>query len=109
MNWIDLTDDSQLDEIKLLSNTQPQVIFKHSTRCSISRMAKSRLERETEPDGVQFHLLNLLKYRSLSNRIANEFNVEHESPQVLIIRDGVCVFDESHSAIDMEDIIEHSH
>lgn len=104
MNWIPLTDEGQLKDIVLQSNNRPQVIFKHSTRCSISSMAKNRLERSVAPDDADFFYLDLIAYRNISNKIAQEFNVYHESPQVLVIRNGECVFDESHGAIDMEDI-----
>lgn len=106
MTWNDLTEEKQLSEIKALSMTQPVLVFKHSTRCSISSMAKSRLERSISPEGVSFYHLDLIKYRSLSNRIAEVFGIPHESPQVLLIRNGACVYDESHNGISMEEIIE---
>lgn len=104
MNWISITDENAIDQIKSNSSQKPQVIFKHSTRCSISTMAKSRLDRSEIPSGIDFHYLDLLKYRSISNLIAEEFKVEHASPQVLLIKNGVCVYDESHSGIDMAEI-----
>jgi bacillithiol system protein YtxJ len=104
MNWIALTDDKQLDEVVANSNTVPQVIFKHSTRCSISSMAKNRLDKKNAPDGINFYFLDLIKYRNLSNRIAREFAVTHQSPQVLVIENGKCVYNESHSGIDFEEI-----
>ena len=106
MNWIDLTNEEELQQIKVNSNTKPQVIFKHSTRCSISSVAKNRLERSIEHDEVDFHYLDLIKYRPVSNKIAEVYNVYHESPQILVIKNGECIYDESHSAIDMEEIIE---
>ena len=106
MTWIDLTDDQQLDHLKELSKQKAQLIFKHSTRCAISSMAKSRLERTTPPDAVDFYYLDLVKHRQLSNKIAEEFAVYHESPQVLLIKNGECVYDESHNAIRMEEILE---
>ncbi len=106
MNWIELTDESQLAEIRDKSATIPQVIFKHSTRCSISAVAKSRLERSAAPEDVQFYYLDLIKYRSISNKIAESFQVFHESPQIICIKNGSCIFDESHNAISMDDIIE---
>jgi bacillithiol system protein YtxJ len=108
MNWIPLTTEQQVSEIKALSAEHPVAIFKHSTRCSISSMAKSRLERSKEPDNVSFYYLDLIRYRELSNSIAAEFGVEHESPQILLIRDGKCVYDESHTGIRMEEILEQS-
>ncbi|MEP7237538.1 MAG: bacillithiol system redox-active protein YtxJ [Ferruginibacter sp.] len=106
MNWIDLNSADQLAGIKELSKTRAQVIFKHSTRCSISSMAKSRLERDAQPETGDFYFLDLIKYRSLSNQVAEEFSVNHESPQILIIKNTECVYDESHSGIQMDEIVE---
>ena len=104
MAWQQLTNEIQLDEIKTLSAQKPQLIFKHSTRCSISSMAKNRLERSTMPDGVDFYYLDLLKYRNISDKIESLFNVPHESPHVILIKDGECKYDESHSGISMDEI-----
>lgn len=106
MNWIDLNSVNQLTAIKELSKTKAQVIFKHSTRCSISSMAKSRLERKQQPDASDFYFLDLIRFRSLSDKISEDFSVFHESPQVLIIKNTACVYDESHSGIDMDEIAE---
>ncbi len=106
MNWKEFSDESALEAIKKLSVEKPQVIFKHSTRCSISSMAKSRLERSAEPDGIDFNYLDLIAHRGISNKIANDFDVEHASPQILIIKNGECVYDESHNAINMDEIVE---
>ena len=106
MNWKILTSESDLLEITKKSAEIPQVIFKHSTRCGISSMAKSRLERSQQPPGIDFYFLDLIAHRSLSNKIATDFSVHHESPQILLIKDGECVYDESHSGISMDDILE---
>ena len=106
MNWIALTHEDQLEDIRKDSLNNPQVIFKHSTRCATSSMAKSRLERASVPAGIKFHFLDLIKYRSVSNKIEEQFMVHHESPQVLLIKSGECVYDESHSGISMEEIQE---
>lgn len=108
MNWIEITQESQLTDVKEKSKAKPQLIFKHSTRCSISSMAKSRLERGTTPDGIDFYYLDLIKYRNISQKIVDEFDVSHESPQVLLIKNGVCVYDESHSGISMDEIAQQS-
>lgn len=104
MNWITLDSESQLEEIRTVSAKEPVVIFKHSTRCAISAMVKARLEREGAPKGLNFYYLDLIRHRSISNRIAHDFAVEHESPQVLLIRNGECVYDESHNGINMEQL-----
>ena len=106
MNWIDLTSIQQLADAKELSKTRPQVIFKHSTRCSISSMAKSRLERATPAENTQFHYLDLIAHRDISALVADTFGVAHESPQILLINKGECVYDESHSGISMDEIAE---
>jgi bacillithiol system protein YtxJ len=108
MTWLKLEDDSTLEEITEKSKENPQVIFKHSTRCSISSMAKTRLERSTSPGNIDFYYLDLIAHRDVSSKVADKFNVFHESPQVLVIKDGQCVYDESHSGISMEDIITHA-
>lgn len=106
MEWIPLTDEAQLQEISSKSHTRPQVIFKHSTRCSISSVAMQRLKRGTLPQDLDFYYLDLIAYRKLSNQVADQFDVAHESPQILIIRNGACVYDESHMSITVDDIIE---
>jgi bacillithiol system protein YtxJ len=106
MNWIPLDSESQLEQIKAASADQPVVIFKHSTRCSISAVVKSRLERTAAPQDITFYYLDLLRHRHLSNRIAEDYAVTHESPQVLLIRNGECIYDESHTGISMEELLE---
>jgi bacillithiol system protein YtxJ len=106
MNWIDLNNEVQLETLKESSNLKPQLIFKHSTRCAVSSMAKSRLERTVQPDGIDFYYLDLIQHRALSQKISEAFQVYHESPQVLLIKNGECVYDESHSGIQMNEIIE---
>lgn len=104
MNWIPLQNEEQLDEIIANSSNKPQVIFKHSTRCPVSSMAKNRLDKKDQPEGTDFYYLDLLKHRNISNKIAANFNVHHQSPQVLVINNGKCTYDESHSGISMEEI-----
>lgn len=106
MNWIPLVSEDQLNEINKISFEKTQVIFKHSTRCSISTMAKSRLERSDIPSNIEFNYLDLIAFRSLSNKISDTYKVHHESPQVLVIKNGECIFDESHNAISMEELVE---
>lgn len=106
MNWIQLTEEGQLQEIISKSDTKPQVIFKHSTRCSISAVALQRLQKAQQPEGIDFYFLDLLAHRPLSNKVAEVFKVHHESPQILLVMNGKCVFDESHLGISMNDIVE---
>jgi bacillithiol system protein YtxJ len=104
MHWIPLEKAEQLQQILADSHRRPQAIFKHSTTCSVSQMAKSRLERGTAPEGIDFHYLDLLSFRSLSNKIAEDLHVWHESPQLLLVKNGTCVYNESHIGIRMDDL-----
>ena len=106
MSWIQLNRLEQLDELRQKSKDKPQVIFKHSTRCSASSMAKNRLERKEFPKEADFYYLDLIANRNISLQIEEDFKVYHESPQVLIIKSGECIYDESHSGINMEEIKE---
>lgn len=106
MNWIELNNADTLTLIREKSFAQPQVIFKHSTRCSISSMALQRLNRSECPKEADFYLLDLIQHRAISNAIAEQYDVYHESPQVLVIRNGECIYDESHNGISMDDILE---
>ena len=106
MNWKQLTDLQQLKQLTEVSFQFPVLIFKHSTRCSISVMALNRFQREWNNTTVNPYFLDLLNYREVSNQIATLFEVEHQSPQVLLIKDGACVFHASHNAIDAQAVNE---
>ena len=102
MNWKELQNIEQLVDIDVQSHTAPVVIFKHSTRCSISAAALDRLERSWNADEmneVQAYYLDLLAHRTTSNAVADHYETEHQSPQVLLIKKGECVYTESHMGI----------
>ncbi|RTQ45821.1 bacillithiol system redox-active protein YtxJ [Hymenobacter gummosus] len=107
MQWTPLTQLEQLTDIVRESAEHPVVIFKHSTSCSISAMAKTRLERQWADAGltdVKAYYLDLLRYRPISNQIAEQFGVRHQSPQLLLIQDGECSYDASHMSIQLGDV-----
>ncbi len=106
MNWINLTNTYELSKIKDDSFQDPQFIFKHSTRCSISKMVLNRFESNNDSVFMSVYLLDLLNYRDLSNQIANDFNVKHESPQILVIKDGECNKHLSHTSIHQFNLFE---
>jgi bacillithiol system protein YtxJ len=109
MKWNHLSKQEQIGEILKESKERPVLIFKHSTRCNISRTALDRLERnwkEEEMSHLKVYFLDLLSYRDISNRIAQQFGVEHESPQILIIDNERAVYDQSHFDIDYQRIKE---
>ena len=104
--WNELIDLNQLEEINTASFSTPVIIFKHSTRCSISRMALKQFESHynlSEKVATPY-FLDLLEYRQISNAIADQFDVVHQSPQILVIKDGKCIYTASHSDIDADDI-----
>ena len=104
--WIALNSIEHLKEIEAKSATKTQVIFKHSTRCGISRMVLSQFEKDldTSSTNLDLHFLDLLNHRDISNAIAERFNVVHESPQLLIIKNGIAVSNASHGSINDLDL-----
>lgn len=104
--WIALNSIEHLKEIEAKSATKTQVIFKHSTRCGISRMVLSQFKKDfdTSSTKLDLHFLDLLNHRDISNAIAERFNVVHESPQLLIIKNGIAVSNASHGSINDLDL-----
>ena len=101
VGWIQVTDLGKLNEIIDLSTEKPAVIFKHSTRCSVSRMVLKQFENEYDlQDKVVLYFLDLIEHRAISNEIATRFGVVHQSPQLIVIKDGKAVYDASHESID---------
>lgn len=104
--WIPLSELQQLNHIENKSAIKTQVIFKHSTRCGISSMVMRQFVDAynlTEKD-LDLYYLDLLNYRDISNEIAAKFQVMHESPQLLVIKNGVVVEQDSHGAINEIDL-----
>ena len=107
MTWNQLQDKELLDKIIEESQENPVVIFKHSTSCSISAMALNRLERsweDSEMSNVKAYFLDLIAYRDISNATAEKFGVMHQSPQILLIKNGECVYDDSHMGISYQNL-----
>lgn len=107
MNWIPLNSTLQLDSF--INSDSTIVIFKHSTRCPVSSMAKKNLEIEKNliPEKAQFYFLDLIAHRDVSNKIAEIWNVRHESPQILVVKGAQCIYNSSHSDIEMQEIIKY--
>ncbi len=107
MNWYILNTIAGVEEIKARSHEMPCLIFKHSTTCSISHIAKSRLERDwCFDETIAPYYLDLKNFREVSNYLATTFDVYHESPQVLLIRNGECSYDASHMDITVQELSE---
>ncbi len=101
IDWISLNSIAQLEDIKAASSGKPQIIFKHSTTCGISRMVLNMFTSSyaIEPGTMDMHFLDLLANRDVSNAVAEKFQVMHQSPQMLIVKNGVVVAHDSHGAI----------
>jgi len=104
--WVDLNTINQIQTIRDKSATKPQVIFKHSTRCGISRMVMKQFVEDFgfSENQLDLYYLDLIAYREVSNAVANTFNVVHESPQLLVIKNGVVVKHDSHGGINDLDL-----
>ena len=101
VNWIHLTNIDQIKQTRSQSKSETVYIFKHSTRCVISKMVIKRFENmfDESMSNVKVYYLDLLNYRDISNEIAVSFEVIHQSPQLLIIKNEVSVFNASHQDI----------
>ncbi|MBC6998735.1 bacillithiol system redox-active protein YtxJ [Cytophaga sp. FL35] len=99
--WIPLTDENQLEEIKSKSNSKAQFIFKHSTTCGISRMTLNMFTQNyaLKEEEADFYFLDLHQNRNVSNLVSEIFQIRHESPQLLIIKEGQVIMHDSHGAI----------
>lgn len=102
MNWFSIESEEDWQKAMEASFHSPVVVFKHSTRCGISAMVKRQFEREWnyQEDEILPFLLDLLQHRSISNRIAMETGVYHESPQLILLRNGKAIHHASHNSID---------
>lgn len=106
MYWIEFNSDAY-EHLNELSHQQPVIIFKYSYRCPVNQLALDRLQldwKKEEMNGVKTYMLDIIGKRNLSNQLAEKFAVRHESPQILVIRDGQCVYHNSHMGINYDSI-----
>lgn len=108
--WRILDTEAQLEELRKASFSKPQILFKHSTRCGISAQAHHDLEEAISELASQsdVYYLDLLRYRSVSDAIARVFAVPHQSPQVIMLRDGKVVYHASHFSISPDLLLRHA-
>jgi bacillithiol system protein YtxJ len=103
-DWNFIANEIDLQNAVDYSFEKPVLLFKHSTRCSISSLAKNRIERGESDNYSKIYLLDLIKFRAISDEIAKQFNVLHESPQLLKIVKGKCTFHASHQNVSLENV-----
>ena len=103
-NWIRLEESTTVDHAIESSNEKPIAFFKHSTRCGISVQVKTQLEEkwDLDPSELNFYYLDLLEYRHISNHIAEKTNVIHQSPQLILIKNGEVIYKDSHFSINYD-------
>ena len=106
MHWIHLTAEDQLQKIIVKSQEKPQVIFKYSSSCQFSEVVFQRLQKNCCPGEIDFHFLDLTNYNHISEKVSEIFGVPHQSPQILVINEGHCVFHESHPEISLAGILQ---
>lgn len=106
LSWNQLTSVEQLNQLVLRAQQKPVLIFKHSTRCGISSMALNsfRTSWSSDNDLAEIYMLDLLKFREVSNKVAEITGVMHQSPQVIVLKGTEVVYEESHSGIDARKI-----
>ena len=108
--WHKIESENDLNAAIENSNTKNVVIFKHSTRCIISKTVLKNFENEAEnsnTENIDFYYLDLLNYRNISNEIAEQFNITHQSPQVILIKNEEVIYNASHDGISLETIKQH--
>ncbi len=106
MDWVQLTSQKQLIDLKNAEGYS--LIFKHSTRCPVSLMARRTFEMDKKaiPEGTILYFLDLIAYRDVSNKVVEVFGVQHQSPQILLIKNGECILEASHSDISAGEVAE---
>lgn len=106
--WESITDASDVDRIIKESEEHPQLIYKHSNRCSVCFVAKGNLEKASDKilEFADMHYLDVVKHREASNHVASRLDVRHESPQVVLLNNGEVVWNASHGSIDADRIVE---
>ena len=106
-DWTSLSEPEQLSGLIMESSSIPVIIYKHSSRCGLSTMTENKLEEGWDllKPKVRLYFLDLIRNREVSNSVAERFNVRHQSPQILIIKNGICVYNSSHYEINVETIL----
>lgn len=110
INWLPLHSTTDIEQLLEESKNNTVIVFKHSTRCPISAMVKNTFEQDwdlEEHQAPSVYLLHVIEDRPASNSIAQQLGVDHQSPQLLLIKDGLCVYDTSHNNISVEGVKQH--
>lgn len=106
LQWNYLVSIEDLNAAEQVSHEKTVLLFKHSTRCSISRFVVKQFENtfDISEGTMEIYFLDLIEYRSISNEIASRFGVIHQSPQMIVLKNGKAVYDASHESIDAKSL-----
>ncbi|MEO1435334.1 MAG: bacillithiol system redox-active protein YtxJ [Bacteroidota bacterium] len=108
LSWTPLTSLEELNQLDQHSHQRPCGIYKHSNRCHISSMAKSNLEEDwrLEEGAINMYFLDVIEHRAIAREVADRYQVAHQSPQILVIRDGECTYEAAQLDITFEELEE---
>lgn len=104
MAWIKINAPEVFEKLIANSGQSPQFIFKHSTRCAISAMALNRLQETSKKNDI--YIIDVINNRDISNAVAQKLDVTHQSPQLLVVNEGVCKYHVSHMQISSDIILQ---
>lgn len=104
--WKKIETQKDLDIAVEKSFQQKVLIFKHSTRCFISKTVLKSFERQMENSDKEqsYYFLDLIAHRDISNEIESRFDVTHQSPQLIALENGKAIYNASHQSIDLDKI-----
>lgn len=102
--WKLISSETDVEEALADSYGNKVVIFKHSTRCHISKRVLKNFEKQVKKSDKEaiYYFLDLLSYRSISDAIAERLEVQHQSPQMIVVQNGIAVRDASHQNISLD-------
>ncbi|SHJ89402.1 bacillithiol system redox-active protein YtxJ [Epilithonimonas mollis] len=104
--WNKLESEKDLQSAIEKSSQGKVLIFKHSTRCFISKTILKSFERQMQNSekNYTYYFLDLLAHRNLSNDIETRFDIVHQSPQLIVLDSGKAIYNASHQNIDLDKI-----
>ncbi|SMO59711.1 bacillithiol system redox-active protein YtxJ [Melghirimyces algeriensis] len=97
--WKEITTLEEWDQALLRSKDEPVLIIKHSTRCPVSADAWKEYQefvQENAPKSASYMMVKVIESRDVSNKIAEDLDIQHKSPQAILIKDGRAVWNDSH-------------
>lgn len=108
IEWMNIKTTDQYEELIRESFKKPLIIFKHSRSCGFSAMALRKFEKDFHTTNeINLTMVNVRVDRKISNFIAEQHQITHESPQLLFIKNGEVLYHASHSYINANEVLNH--